>query len=151
MKNPASTDATWQVSGDSTGVAQDRGMCEEKRTDDHPAEGGALNSGRPSPIPCEEIYLQRINDFRPQGIATLKRKLQGYWNYYGVIGNSEQTWNYAWFAKMLVYKWLNRRSQRKSFTVASFVAAWERWQMPDPGVNEKPWPRTAGQHQPRPV
>jgi group II intron reverse transcriptase/maturase len=78
----------------------------------------------------------------PEIIATLKRKLQGYWNYYGVIGNSEQTWNYAWFAKRLVYKWLNRRSQRKSFTVRSFVAAWERWQMPDPQVIEEPWPRT---------
>jgi len=87
----------------------------------------------------------------PEIIATLKRKLQGYWNYYGVIGNSEQTWNYAWFAKRLVYKWLNRRGQRKSFTVRSFVAAWERWQMPDPQVNEKPWPRTAGQNQPCPV
>ena len=87
----------------------------------------------------------------PEIIATLKRKLQGYWNYYGVIGNSEQTWNYAWFAKKLVYKWLNRRSQRKSFTVGSFVAAWERWQIPDPRVNEKPWPRTARQHQPCPV
>ena len=90
----------------------------------------------------------------PEIIATLKRKRQGYWNYDGVIDNSEQTWNYTWFAKKLVYKWLNRRSQRsqrKSFTVASFVAAWERWQMPDPQVNEKPWPRTARQNQPSPV
>jgi RNA-directed DNA polymerase len=87
----------------------------------------------------------------PEIIASLKRKLQGYWNYYGVIGNSEQTWNYAWFAKRLVYKWLNRRSPCKSFTVRSFVAAWERWQMPDPQVNETPWPRTARQHLPRPV
>ena len=86
----------------------------------------------------------------PEIIATLKRKLQGYWNYYGVIGNSEQTWNYAWFAKILVYKWLNRRSQRKSFTVASFVAAWQLWQMPDPQVNEMPWLGTARQNQPSP-
>ncbi len=85
----------------------------------------------------------------PEIIATLKRKLQGHWNYYGVIGNSEQTGNYAWFAKKLVYKWLNRRSQRKSFTVTSFVAAWERWQMPEPCVIEEPLPRTAGQSQPR--
>ncbi len=74
----------------------------------------------------------------PEVIAILKRKMQGCWNYYGVIGNSEQTWNYAWLAKMLVYKWLNRPSQRKSLTVRSFVAVWERWQMPDPQVNEKP-------------
>jgi RNA-directed DNA polymerase len=73
-------------------------------------------------------------------IATLRRKLLGHWNYYGVNGNSEQTWNYAWFAKKLVYKWLNRRSQRKSFTVTSFVAAWERWEMPVPRVVEEPLP-----------
>ena len=66
MENPASTDATWQVSEDSTGVAQDRGMCEEKRTDDRPEEGGALNSGGLASTPIEEIYLQRINDFQRQ-------------------------------------------------------------------------------------
>jgi group II intron reverse transcriptase/maturase len=84
-------------------------------------------------------------------LATLKRKLQGHWNYYGVIGNSKQTGRFAYWARWLVYKWLNRRSQRKSFTVASFDAAWERWQMPVPRVIEEPWPKTAGQSQPRPV
>ena len=45
-------------------------MCEEKRKDDRPAEGGTLNSGRLAPPPSEEIYLQRINDFQPkEGIA----------------------------------------------------------------------------------
>ena len=50
-------------------------MCEEKRTDDRPAEGGTLNSGRLTPPPNEEIYLQRINDFQPkEGIATVHVK-----------------------------------------------------------------------------
>ena len=84
-------------------------------------------------------------------LATLKRKLQGHWNYYGVIGNSKQTARFAYWARWLVYKWLNRRSQRKSFTVASFDAAWERWQIPAPRVIEEPWPRAARQSQPRPV
>jgi len=54
----------------STGVDQDRGMCEEKRKDDRPAEGGTLNSGRLAPPPVEEIYLQRANDFQPkEGVA----------------------------------------------------------------------------------
>jgi len=45
-------------------------MCEEKRTDDRPAEGGTLNSGRLAPIPFGEIYLQRINDFQlTEGVA----------------------------------------------------------------------------------
>ena len=84
-------------------------------------------------------------------LATLKRKLRGHWNYYGVIGNSKKIGRFAYWARWLVYKWLNRRSQRKSFTVASFDAAWERWQMPKPRVIEEPWPRTARQNQPQPV
>jgi len=78
----------------------------------------------------------------PDLVATLKRKLQGTWNYYGVIGNSERLWKFAWFAQQLVYKWLNRRSQRRSFTWASFAKAWERWEIPSPRVVEKPWPQS---------
>lgn len=316
MENPASKAASMASGQDSTGVGQDRGMCEKKRTNDHPAEGGALNSGRPAPHPLEEIYLQRINDFqrkevvakgaresdppivvrdgntdhkakgraemqrgqsthargtntpgkgvsstlsalgtkaeensehrfrryaddsvvcferkddaeeylrelparlakfglelaeeksalvkfnwwegessgkftflgfdfywgksrshpnfwrvrrntngkkfspglaklkdwirkkrstpRPDLVTTLRRKVHGHWNYYGVIGNSEQTSRFAYYAKGLIFKWLNRRSQRKSFTWVSFEAAWERWQIPTPQVIEKPWPR----------
>jgi group II intron reverse transcriptase/maturase len=82
--------------------------------------------------------------------ATLGRKLQGYWNYYGVIGNSERLWNFAWHAKRLVFKWLNRRSQRRSFTWARFAEAWERWGIPSPRIVEKPWPH-ARQGQPHTV
>ncbi len=46
MKNPAPEGASLASAQGSTGVDQDRGMCEEKRNDDHPAEGGTLNSGR---------------------------------------------------------------------------------------------------------
>ena len=54
----------------STGVDQDRGMCEEKRNDDRPAEGGTLNSGRRMAPDVGEIYLQRPNDFQPiEGVA----------------------------------------------------------------------------------
>jgi group II intron reverse transcriptase/maturase len=79
----------------------------------------------------------------PELIATLKRKLQGHWNYYGVIGNSERTGAFAYHARFLVYKWLNRRSQRRSFTHKSFADAWKRWQIPSPRVIEKPWSQPA--------
>jgi len=86
----------------------------------------------------------------PEIIATLTRKLTGHWNYYGVIGNSERVWDYAWNAKRLVFKWLNRRSQRRSFTWATFEEAWQRWGIPSPRVVEKPWPHPR-QSQPRTV
>jgi hypothetical protein len=45
-------------------------MCEEKRNDDRPAEGGTLNSGRRMAPDVGEIYLQRPNDFQPiEGVA----------------------------------------------------------------------------------
>jgi hypothetical protein len=84
-------------------------------------------------------------------LATLGRKLQGYWNYYCVIGNSEKTGTYAYHARGLVFKWLNRRSQRKSFNWAEFNAAWERWKLPAPRVIEKPSPKFARQSQPSPA
>jgi group II intron reverse transcriptase/maturase len=77
----------------------------------------------------------------PELIATLKNKLRGVWNYYGVIGNSERNGRYAWFAQRLVYKWLNRRSQRRSYNMTAFMEAWERWEIPMPCVVEKPWPQ----------
>jgi len=45
-------------------------MCEEKRNDDRPEEGGTLNSGSPASAPLETIWLQRINDYqRNEGVA----------------------------------------------------------------------------------
>ena len=87
----------------------------------------------------------------PSIVATLSRKLQGYWNYYGVIGNSERLTHYGHEVKGLVFKWLNRRSQRKSYTWTAFTAAWESWKLPPPRINETPPPRSARQRHPLPV
>jgi hypothetical protein len=58
-----------------TGVVTGRGMCEEKRKDDRPAEGGTLNSGRLAAPDVGEIYLQRPNDFQPiEGVAKSRQE-----------------------------------------------------------------------------
>jgi group II intron reverse transcriptase/maturase len=70
MKNPVSKGASMASAQGSTGVDQDRGMCEEKRKNDRPAEGGTLNSRRLIAPDVGEIYLQRPNDFQPkEGVA----------------------------------------------------------------------------------
>ena len=71
MENSAPEDSLdWRESKVPPGSNQDRGMCEKKRNNDRPEEGGTLNSGGLPSTPHEEIYLQRINDFQPQeGIA----------------------------------------------------------------------------------
>jgi len=86
-------------------------------------------------------WLKKSRSLRlPELLATLRRKLRGHWNYYGVIGNSKRLWVMAHHVKRLVFKWLNRRSQRRSFTWASFARAWERWDIPRPRIVEEPVP-----------
>jgi len=66
MKNPASKDASMASVLDSTGVDQDRGMCEEKRNDDRSYKGGTLNSGGPGCVPEEAERQPRANGDQPQ-------------------------------------------------------------------------------------
>jgi RNA-directed DNA polymerase len=51
---------------------------------------------------------------------TLNRKLIGYYNYYGVTGNSQSLSAFVYHVTKLLYKWLNRRSQRKSYNWIGF-------------------------------
>lgn len=46
---------------------------------------------------------------------TFVAKLRGHVNYYGVSHNAEHVAKFLYEAKRIVFKWLNRRSQRKSF------------------------------------
>ena len=50
----------------------------------------------------------------------LNARLRGYYNYYGVIGNYRGIREFYYQAMKILYKWLNRRSQRKSFNYRVF-------------------------------
>jgi hypothetical protein len=71
-------------------------------------------------------------------LAVLRRKLRGYWNYYGVIGNSSMTAKYQREVNRLLYKWMNRRSQRRSMTWTQFGRRLPGWDLPPPRVVEPP-------------
>jgi len=49
-------------------------------------------------------------------LASLTRKLRGHYHYFGVIGNLAGLYAVKQYATELLYKWLNRRSGRRSFT-----------------------------------
>ena len=51
---------------------------------------------------------------------TFVAKLRGHVNYYGVSHNAESVNKFLHEATRIVFKWLNRRSQRKSFTWKEF-------------------------------
>jgi RNA-directed DNA polymerase len=66
---------------------------------------------------------------------TLRAKLRGHFQYYGVSGNFRSIRDFDSLTKKLVIKWLNRRSQKKSFTWASFLAYIERHPLPKPAIH----------------
>ena len=50
----------------------------------------------------------------------MNAKLRGYYNYYGVIGNSESLREFFYHVKRILFKWLNRRSERRSYNWNGF-------------------------------
>ena len=53
----------------------------------------------------------------------LRAKYRGYWNYYGVIGNYASLSQFFYRSTRILFKWLNRRSQRRSYTWTGFQDA----------------------------
>jgi group II intron reverse transcriptase/maturase len=72
-----------------------------------------------------------------QTMKTLKAKLQGTWNYYGLIGNFRRMQLLYEATCRALYKWLNRRSQRKSLTWPAVNRLLVRFQVPRPRIMEK--------------
>lgn len=57
-------------------------------------------------------------------MKTLSRKLIGTNNYYCISGAYKEVKALYNHAMWVTYKWLNRRSQRKSFTLEKFIPFW---------------------------
>ena len=72
----------------------------------------------------------------PELMKTLAAKLRGHWNYYGVIGNSQSLNQYYELTKKLLYKWLNRRSQKRSQSWPALQRLLERHRIPRPKIVE---------------
>jgi group II intron reverse transcriptase/maturase len=57
-------------------------------------------------------------------------KLNGYIRYYGITDNSNNINIYRDKVRYLLFKWLNRRSQRKSFNWDKFILFMEQYRLP---------------------
>lgn len=66
----------------------------------------------------------RLSQLRLQGgramMEHVKQHVQGHIHYYGVSGNIRSVTSYVYYASRLLFKWLNRRSQRRSVTWDQF-------------------------------
>lgn len=67
-------------------------------------------------------------------LKQLNRKLVGYWNYYGVTGNMTSLQKYWREVVRSLYKWLNRRSQKKSLTWERLYRMLKKHDVPGPRI-----------------
>lgn len=63
-------------------------------------------------------------------MKTMKAKIQGHCNYYGITDNRRAVGNFIDECRNLIYKWLNRRSQKKSFNWDKFVLFLKLYPLP---------------------
>jgi len=73
----------------------------------------------------------------------LNAKLRGYYNYYGVNGNYAGLKQFFDAAMRILFKWLNRRSQRRSYNWAGFRELLEHFQVERPRIVGRPKARRA--------
>ena len=67
-------------------------------------------------------------------MLTLRRKLVGYYNYYGVPCNIKSLEVFYTKVYWLTYKWLNRRSGRKSYTATGVYQLFKDFNIPTPSI-----------------
>lgn len=72
---------------------------------------------------CKEIH-GLIRDMRTMPLKVIMKKLNqilvGYYHYYGITDNSRSLSNFRFRMMQSLYKWLNRRSQKRSYNWMEF-------------------------------
>ena len=63
-------------------------------------------------------------------MITFKKKLIGHYNYFGITDNYYMIHKYEWNMYKTLFKWLNRRSQRKSYTWEEFLQMVKEYNIP---------------------
>lgn len=90
--------------------------------------------------------LKRVNDWARQirnkaPLSSIWKifcaKLRGHVQYYGVSFNSKSVSNFIKQARRIIFKWLNRRSQRKSFDWEKFELFTRKFPLPVVKVHHK--------------
>lgn len=90
-------------------------------------------------------YKQKVKEFKiwikgnknkplREIMETVKKKLIGHYNYYGITDNSKSLSSYRCVIVKTLLKWLNRRSQKKSYNLEGFYKMLEHYKMPNPKI-----------------
>ena len=76
------------------------------------------------------VKLNRFNDTLLAIWNKFCQKIQGHIVYFGVTNNCESLLNFSYRARGTFYKWMNRRSQKKSFNWQRFTIFEKQYPMP---------------------
>jgi RNA-directed DNA polymerase len=70
-------------------------------------------------------WIRRSRHLAPTGdlLRQARARVQGHLNYYAITDNSDSCHLYLHLTRRALFKWLNRRSQRKSYTWDGFLQA----------------------------
>lgn len=70
-------------------------------------------------------WIRRCRHLAPTGdlLRQARARVQGHLNYYAITDNSDSCHLYLHLTRRALFKWLNRRSQRKSYTGDGFLPA----------------------------
>ena len=80
------------------------------------------------------IKLDRLTSDIVDIMESFRAKLLGHFNYYGVSGNMDMLESFSDLSKRIVFKWLNRRSQRKSYNWRGFSELLQQFKIPQPRI-----------------
>lgn len=99
---------------------------------------GRKTSAKKFRAKCKDLntWFKAIRNLLPtrQWWKTLKAKLRGHFEYYGVSGNFPAIASYYSIARRLAKKWLNRRSQKRKLSWEKFNKYIERHPLPQPRI-----------------
>ena len=81
-------------------------------------------------------WIKAIRNLKPlkEWWSILKAKLTGHYNYFGISGNYRCLSQFCWQVKSDAYKWINRRSQKKSMNWESFYRYMQSNPLPEPRI-----------------
>lgn len=68
-------------------------------------------------------------------LKAIRAKLSGHYQYYGITDNSRKIASYYYHTTRLMYKWMNRRSQRRSFTQERYKEVLQNFRLPKPRIH----------------
>ena len=64
------------------------------------------------------------------------RRVEGHLNYYAITDNTERCSYYVYRVKQILFKWLNRKSQRKAYTWPGYAQALAHVGWPNPRIRK---------------